>query len=350
MDIIKVGIIGAGNIANCHIIAYQKCKDIEVVAVCDINRERAENFARQYSITHVYDNHLKMFEDETLDAVSVCVWNNGHAPVSIDALENGIHVLCEKPLATSTELALKMQQAAEEHGCILMPGFCTRYEDGIQLLKTYMDKKMFGNIYYVKATYLRRNGNPGGWFSDMQRSGGGPVIDLGVHVLDLARYISGGKAISVYAVTNKMQDVSTTSNAPHISIDSGDIHDVEDFASALIRMDNNITIQFETSWNHHVESDLFQFEVYGTKGGARAYPKVFIMTDMAGEINDFHPLHSIHEENPNYDFDKEIEHFINVIRGVEVPICNAEDGVEIMRITDAIYLSARERKEIRIER
>lgn len=205
-------------------------------------------------------------------------------------------------------------------------------------------------MYFVKAVYLRRHGNPGGWFADNRRSGGGPVIDLGVHVLDLARFIVGGRAVSVYAVTHKMPGKQAVSNAPHLSADSGQIHDVEDFASALIRMDNGVTIQFETSWNHHVESDVFQLEVFGTKGGATVYPKVSIATDDFGGACNIQPLHSNNEHNPNYDFDEEIAHFIQVIKGVEQPIVTADDGVECMRITDAIYESANEQREIRITR
>lgn len=350
MDKIKVGIIGAGTIGHCHVAAYRKRADVEIVAVCDSNRDRAEQFARQYEISQVYDDYRIMLAEAAPDAVSVCVWNSLHGPVSIDALNGGAHVLCEKPLAISAAEALDMQLTAERCGRVLMPGFCTRYEEGVKLLKNVVDENRLGKLYYVKAVYLRRHGNPGGWFADNSRSGGGPVIDLGVHVLDLARFIAGGQAVSVSAVTHKMPGEQAASNAPHMSADNGQIHDVEDFASALIRMDNGVTIQFETSWNHHVESDVFQIEVYGTKGGATAYPKVRITTDDFGVACNIQPLHSNNEHSPNYDFDEEIAHFIEVIRGAEQPIVTAEDGVECMRITDAIYESANEQREIRITR
>ena len=350
MDKLKVAIIGAGTIGHCHAAAYRKLADVELVAVCDTNRDRAERFARQYDIPLVFDRHEALLQQAAPDAVSVCVWNSLHAPVSIDALNAGAHVLCEKPLALDAEQALDMQRTAERRDRTLMPGFCTRFEDGVRLLKTYVDEQRLGSLYYIKATYLRRRGNPGGWFSDRSRSGGGPIIDLGVHVLDLARFIGGGRAISVYAVSHKMPDNPAGSYAPHMSADAGGLHDVEDFASALIRLDNGIAIQFETSWNHHIESDVFQLEAYGTKGGASVYPKLRIATDDLGALSNVQPIHSNHEDNPNYDFDMEIAHFIRVVRGSETPLCTAEDGVENMRVTDAIYRSAQERREIVIDR
>ncbi len=350
MQKLKIAIIGAGNIGHCHANAYQKLNNVEITAVCDINRERADQFAQLYQIPHVYDNHSDLLAAQVADAVSVCVWNNAHAHISIDALNSGVHVLCEKPMALNTAQCLEMEKAAESNHKVLIPGFCTRYEEGIQLLKRYIAEGRLGRIYYVKAIYLRRHGNPGGWFSDYARSGGGPVIDLGVHVLDLARYLAGGQASAVTACTNKIPEETVRSYAPHFSADAASRHDVEDFASAFIRMDNGVSIQFETSWNHHIESDIFQIELYGDKGGVRAYPKLRIMCDDMGTCCNIDPYHSNHEENPNYDFDKEIEHFTAVIRKETGMMCSAKDGTEVMRMVDAIYQSARESREIIIVR
>lgn len=347
----NIGIVGAGNIAHCHMQAYRLLDNVRVCAVCDIQKVRAQEFADIYNIPRVYENHLEMMEKEKLDAVSVCTWNSAHGPVSIDFLNRGIHVLCEKPLAMNEEEALAMENAARAQNCVLMPGFCTRYEDGIMLLREQVQSGRLGNVYYIKSTYLRRHGYPGGWFGDSLRSGGGPVIDLGVHVLDLARFVVGGNAISVSATTHKMPEpLSFKSASPHMSIEEGSIHDVEDFAAALVRMDNGVAVLMETSWNHHIPEDVFQFEVYGTRGGAKAYPNVAIFEDEEGKPVDRKLDHSNHPESPNYDFDREIAHFISVCRGETSALCTAGDGVEVMRIVDALYRSAKTGREIPITR
>jgi len=347
----NIGIVGAGNIAHCHMQAYRLLDSVQVVAVCDIQMQRAQEFAGLYNIPRAYESHLEMMENEKLDAVSVCTWNSAHGPVSIDLLNRGIHVLCEKPLAMNEAEALAMENAAKEHRRVLMPGFCTRYEEGIMLLREQVQSGRLGDVYYIKSTYLRRHGYPGGWFGDSVRSGGGPVIDLGVHVLDLARFVAGGNAISVSASTQKMPEpLSCESASPHVSIEKGSIHDVEDFATALIRMDNGVTVLMETSWNHHIQEDVFQFEVYGTKGGAKAYPSVAIFEDEEGKPVDRRLDHSNHPESPNYDFDQEIAHFIAVCKGKTSALCTALDGVEVMRIVDALYDSAKTGREVIITR
>ncbi len=348
---VNIGIVGAGNIAHCHMQAYQLLENVQVCAVCDIQKQRAQDFAGLYNIPRAYGSHLEMMENEKLDAVSVCTWNSAHGPVSIDVLNRGIHVLCEKPLAMNVAEALAMEYAAQANNCVLMPGFCTRYEDGINLLREQVQSGRLGDVYYIKSTYLRRHGYPGGWFGDSVRSGGGPVIDLGVHVLDLARYVAEGNAISVSASTHKMPgSLSCESASPHMSIEEGTVHDVEDFATALIRMDNGVTVLMETSWNHHIPEDVFQFEVYGTKGGAKAYPSVAVFEDEEGKPVDRKLNHSNHPESPNYDFDREIAHFISVCEGKTSALCTARDGVEVMRIVDALYKSAQSGREILITR
>lgn len=348
----RVGIIGAGSIGHCHMEGYKKQSGVMVAAVCDINLERAEAFAKLYGIERVYSSYTEMLASCELDAVSVCTWNNVHAKISIAALEKGVNVLCEKPMAMTAKQAEEMEQAAKKANRVLMPGFCTRYEEGVSLLRECIKEKRLGDIYYIKATYLRRHGNPGGWFSDFSRSGGGPIIDLGVHVLDLARFLVGGDAASVSAITNKMP-VETTqmeSHAPHTSVEKEALHDVEDFACALIRLNNGVAIQFETSWNHHLAEDVFQLEVYGSKGGASCYPRLTLTTDDMGKMCRVLWQHSNHEDAPNYDFDRETAHFIAVAAGEEAPICTPLDGVEAMRIIDAVYESASSGHEITISR
>ena len=202
MEKIKVGIIGVGNIAVEHIQGYLQNPNAELYAFCDINEKRLTEMGEKYGVTRLYTDKDEMLKLEELDAVSVCTWNSAHAPCTIAALRAGKHVLCEKPMALSAKEAEEMKREAEKNGKLLMIGFVRRFGNDCKIMQDFIEKDFMGDLYYAKATYLRRNGNPGGWFGDKARSGGGPLIDLGVHVIDLVRYLSGNpKAVSVYGAT-----------------------------------------------------------------------------------------------------------------------------------------------------
>lgn len=349
----KVGIIGCGTISHCHMAAYKKIRDVEVTAACDISQDRASAFANQYGIAAHFTSYERMLCEASLDAVSVTTWNNAHEPIAIEALKRDVNVLCEKPLALNTRQAREMSIASKLSGKLLMPGFCTRYEDGAKLLKSLADSGELGRLYAIKATFLRRSGNPGSWFADAKRSGGGPVIDLGVHVIDLARYFAGSPAaLSVSAVTHRGAGKGAAGLSKYTSVDGAGaaLSNVEDSAFALIRFDNGVCVQFETSWVHHIGQDVLQMEVFGDSAGATLYPSVALHGESHSHLMDAQFAHSNHPENPNYDFDQEIAHFIDCIRGDAQPICTAEDGVEVMRIVDAIYASAARGCEVEVER
>ena len=191
MNKLKVGIIGVGGISSVHIAGYKACPDVELYAFCDIDEERLKQKGELHGVTRLFTSAQEMVALPELDMVSVCTWNSAHASCTITALNAGKHVLCEKPMALNTEEALAMQDAAKKNGKLLMIGFVRRFGNDCRIVKDFIDAGDFGDIYYAKATYLRRNGNPGGWFGDKSRSGGGPLIDLGVHVIDLCRYLMG---------------------------------------------------------------------------------------------------------------------------------------------------------------
>ena len=209
MSKVKIALIGAGNIANAHLESYCKVPDAEIVAICDINPDRLAKTADRFGIERRYTDVDSMLADNPdLDAADVCVWNCNHAECSIKALNAGLNVLCEKPMAYSAKEAEEMKAAADRSGKLLMIGFVLRFSDEAKIAMDFIQKDYLGEIYYSKAQYVRRHGNPGGWFGDKARSGGGPIIDLGVHVIDLTRYLMGNpKPVSVYAVaSNRLGD------------------------------------------------------------------------------------------------------------------------------------------------
>lgn len=247
MGKLKIGIIGVGNISGMHIQAYQQNPNVELYAFCDINETQLKKRAEEFGVSRTFTNKEDMLALPELDAVSVCTWNSAHAECTIAALEAGKHVLCEKPMATNAEDARRMKEAAEKSGKLLMIGFVRRFGNDCAVLQDFLNTGFFGDLYYAKATYLRRNGCPGGWFGEKARSGGGPLIDLGVHVIDLVRYLMGNpKPVSVYGATYQKlfdrRDLKDKKEYVATSKTDHDIYDVEDLASAMIRFDNGATL------------------------------------------------------------------------------------------------------------
>ncbi len=345
MKKIRIAMIGAGNIANTHLDSYKRNSDVEIYAACDIDEKRLNKTADKYGITRRYTDLDAMLSEigGELDAADVCVWNCNHAECAVKALDAGLNVLCEKPMAYNATEAEAMIEASKRSGKLLMIGFVLRFSDEARISKDFIDNGYLGDIYYSKAQYLRRHGNPGGWFSDKARSGGGPVIDLGVHVIDLTRYLMGNpKPVSVYAATfknlGKRDHLKTVVGWRPEDAAENNISDVEDLAIALIRYDNGAVTQLETSYDYHGES-MAKKLLYGTKGGLDLTSGVKLFTETNGYLS------NIDVETANYKFtkpmfDAEMDHFVDCIKNGTECIAKAEDGLAVMKILDAIYESA----------
>ncbi len=357
MKKIKIGLIGAGNIANTHLTSYAKLDDVEIYAICDINPERLKKTADKFGIERRYasaDEMLAACASE-LDAADVCVWNCYHAECSIKALNAGLNVLCEKPMAYNAEEAVLMKKAAERNGKLLMIGFVRRFSNDTKIAKDFIEKDYLGDIYYTRAQYIRRHGNPGGWFADKERSGGGPVIDLGVHVLDLARYLMNGvKPVSVYAtVQSKLgkRDNLKTGVAwqPEDANGSADICTVEDFASALVRYENGAVTLLETSFEINGEDEAKQ-QLYGTKGGmSMSGMDIKLHTTCNDFLADVNLVTDDYKDAFSSSFDVEIAHFVDCVKNGTPCRATADDGILMMKVLDAIYESGRTGHEVIIK-
>ena len=351
MKKIKVGIIGVGGISEVHIAGYLRNPNVELYAFCDINEQRLKEKGEKYGITRLFTDKNEMLKLKEIDAVSVCTWNCAHAECTIAALKAGKHVLCEKPMAMNAEEAEAMQKAAEESGKLLEIGFVRRFGNDCEIVKDFIDSGFFGDIYYARAMYTRRHGCPGGWFSDKKRSGGGPLIDLGVHVIDLVRYLAGcPRPVSVYGVTfDKLGNRPDVKMAPGswLAADAGNTSDVEDFATALIRFDNGFTVSIEASFDQNLPGEG-TINLLGTKAGASLSPDLKMYTVMNGYLAD------VQLDMPTalgFEglFEKEIDHFVDCIVNGTKCIAPAEDGVILMKILTAIYESARTGHEVLIK-
>lgn len=349
---IKVAIIGVGGISNEHIKGYLALPDeVELYAFCDINEKTLKEKGEKYGIKRLFTDYNEMLKDEAIDAVSVCTWNSEHAPATIAALNAGKNVLCEKPMAVTAEDAQRMQDAAEKNGKLLQIGFVRRYGNDCKIVKEFIENGDLGDIYYSKATYLRRDGCPGGWFSDKSRSGGGPLIDLGVHVIDLVRYLMGNpEPVSVYGATfQKLLDRPGINHlgrwTPQSAENEEHIFDVEDLASVMIRFDGGQVLHIEAAFSLNIKEDEGTIQLFGTKGGVKLDPDVEIFSDWNKHLvnTTFAGGTSIDFENI---FQREIAHFVDCVKTGKKTIAPAEDGVKLMKILNAAYKSAETGHEV----
>ncbi|MBX4147027.1 Gfo/Idh/MocA family oxidoreductase [Paenibacillus sp. FSL W7-1279] len=350
MKSINVGVIGTGSISAMHLQSYEKHANANLLAVCDLNEERAQRAAEKYGATKVYTDYNELLADPEIDAVSICTWNNTHAEISIAALNAGKHVLVEKPLCRTVEEALQVQEAVKSSGKLLQVGFVRRYDPNAQMLREFADKGEFGDIYFAKASSVRRLGNPGGWFSDIERSGGGPLIDIGVHVIDLCWYMMGRpKPVSVSA--NTYRKLGNRSNVRNLSFYKAADYDaekntVEDMANAMIRFENGASLLVDVSFTLHSKENLQSVKLYGDKGGFEIDPEVVIVTEKHDTIINIQPQ----TDNKGFDFNaafqSEVDHFISSIENGTSPLSPVEDGVEIMKILCGIYESAEKGVEV----
>ncbi len=352
MSKLKVGIIGTGGISHCHMDGYKQLTDrVDVVAVCDIDVDKAKWYAEKYNVPRVYADYNEMMAKEELDCVSVCTWNSAHKGATIAALRGGANVICEKPMAMNAEEAEEMRAVAKETGKVLQIGFVRRFGSDADRMNQLRESGDLGDIYYAKATYLRKDGCPGGWFGDKAYSGGGPLIDLGVHVIDLSRYIAGcPKPVSAYGVTfnNLGCNRAAASETAWAGPDKKDGYEytVEDFATALIRFDNGFTISVEASFNLNIANDCGSVEVYGTKAGVNLNNGDLYST-MAGKYTKV-STYGYKGFDFTTDFKKEIAGFVAASQGKAPCRATAEDGVWLMKILDAIYESAATGKSVDI--
>ena len=352
MSTFRVGVIGAGTIAQSHLTAYAENSDVDLIAVADMNLERARSVADTYGAKRAYADPHELLADEEIDGVSICTWNNSHATWAIAAIEAGKHVLVEKPIARTLAEALEIQQAVERSDRVVQVGFVRRHSPNCQVLKSFIDADELGEIYYAKASCLRRVGNPGGWFADKEISGGGPLLDIGIHVLDLCWYLMGSpKVVSVsgntYDKIGNRANVTTMPRYKAADYDP-DRNSVEDLANAVIRFENGASLLLDCSFSLHATKDSIDVAVYGEKGGAELEPALHIATEMHDSVVNIEPQIASRTFEFGTGFAREIQNFVDAGLGRAESVAPAWHGVEIVRILEAIYASAESGKEVTI--
>jgi predicted dehydrogenase len=349
---VRIGLIGAGNIGNVHLQEFGKLKEeCEFVAVTDTFLPLAEQRAEQYGIPVVSASPEELILREDVDAVIVAVPNQAHAPLTILALEHGKHVLVEKPMGLDSAAAKDIVRAQQRTGKTVMVAHQMRWEPLSLQVKDQIDRGELGKIYTAKTGWYRRKGIPGWgtWFTQHGQSGGGPLIDIGVHMLDLAFFLMGEpKPISVYGSTYAEFGPRKKGIGDWGKPNWNGIYDVEDLATAIIKMEDGTSLTLEVSWAVHMDTDSSPFlHLMGSDGGAvlRGNEGKFL-TERFNQTVDLPLVAPTEDEGARVRLSR---HFLDCVRTGQTPWTSSETGLRSNLIIDAIYESSRKGGEVKLD-
>jgi len=349
---IKVGIIGLGAIGSIHADAYAaNSNECEIAAVCDVMPERVEAVAKKYNVAGRFTDYRKLLRSD-VQAVSVCVGNTLHRPVSIAALRAKKHVLLEKPMAMNAREASLILDASRNSRRVLQIAMVNRQHGDAKVVRRMIQDGVFGSIYHIRAVLIRRRGIPGmgGWFTNKAQSGGGPLIDIGVHWFDLAMHVSGlWNPTSVSAMTynafardmRAYKYVSMWAGPPRLD----GVCNVEDYATGLVRFGKKATLSFEIAWAAN-QPDQSHLDILGEKAGVRLLDNapLRIFTETKTNVADLSPL----VPDVGNRFHAQARTFLAACRGECPPFATAAEGVVNMKLIDAVYRSAKAGREVEI--
>ena len=349
MKVLTHACIGAGAISEKkHLSGYVKVPGVQLAALCDINPDAADRMAKKFGIPAIYTDYRTMLKEIHPDLVSICTTNHLHKEMAIAALEAGAHVHLEKPVALSAREAVEIVSAVKRTGRQVMVALNNRFTPESSYVAQCVRDGFFGEIYHARCGWKRRNGIPGKgvWFTDKARSGGGPLIDLGVHYLDLVMYFMGYPEVTRVsgATWCKFADQDHRLRPGYRNLGDG-LFNVEDMAVGTLQTASRAMISFEFSWASNIEKETKYYEIMGTKGGARwcdGELKLFAESGKTGITitPDFSLMPPV---------ETEYAHFVSCIRSGQPVSAPAEQGLAMMRIIDAVYLAAEQDREIRLE-
>lgn len=339
----KAAVIGTGNVAQkAHLPFYQNNDAVDLIAVCGRDFERTRFVAESFGIENVFTEVEEMLQTCKPDVVSVCSPNNLHYTHVMHCLNAGCGVLCEKPPAVNYKQAKEMQAKAGEKGLLLAYNFQQRYLWEVALIKERMAQNFFGRIYHIKATFIRRRGIPGwGSFTNMDVQGGGALIDIGSHVLDLALHLLDYPALKS-ALGSVYDYIGKGGGKGQFGEWEGNAFTVEDCCFAHLQLANDCSIGLETAFALHTEKErTFSVEIFGEKGGA-IFPPLKLFSDKNGEAMNSVPAYEP-EAGPQ---EKGLRDFLAACEGKPSIVCTAKEGMQLQQIIQAIYASAKNIKPV----
>ena len=350
-DKVKIGIIGLGAIGSIHADAYQATSGAEIAAICDISDARLAEIGNKYNVKQRFKDYRDLLKTN-VDAVSICVGNVLHREVAIAALKAGKNILLEKPMAMNAAEADAIVKAGKMAKKVIQIGMVWRQSEQAKVVRDYVQKGLFGEIYHLRAVLIRRRGIPGlgGWFTTKNASGGGPLIDIGVHWFDAAMHVSGLWKPTHVSAMNYAKFGRDMRNYRYVSMWAGPpkfdgVCDVEDYSTGLVRFGKKASMVFEIAWAANTEDVAF-IEILGDKGGARLFDgkPLAIYTEHNGLVTNISPLIG----NSGNSFHCQADIFIKACRGECPPAATAEEGLMVMKLIDAVYASSASGREVAI--
>jgi predicted dehydrogenase len=332
MEKARIGIVGLGSVAQTiHLPILSKCSDVEIVAVCDLDRAKAQFVADKFKVRRYYNNFEKMLAiEQDLNGIDICTPTAMHKDLAVAALEKKNNILIEKPLARTAKEALEIADAAKKYHKTLMVGMNNRFRPDAMILKSFIEDKALGKLYYVKAGWFKKLNTESAWLTKKTQSGGGVVLDLGIVMFDLAFWMMGYPEV---------KEVMATNYSHHTK-------DVEDSSIVYLKMKNGSTLTIEVSWSFESTSDFFYCDCFGTEG--------------SGSLNPFRIIKRMHDnlvnvapastETPQIlyrkSYENELKHWIGSLRGLHTVISTGDEAAHRMKIVDLIYKSAKRGKAV----
>lgn len=349
---LKVGVVGVGGIARTHMAGWAASEHAEVIAGSDIMEPALQSWGSMHGVDRLYTEAQDLFSDPDIDIVDVCTPNMYHRPLAIGALQAGKHVICEKPLAPTPEDIQEMISARDEAGKLLMTAQHFRFSGVSKAMKREIETGALGNIYHGRSWMLRRNGFiPSPTFVEKRHSGGGPCIDIGVHVLDLTLWLMGNpRPVAVSGVAG-----APLAHIPGQFPSWRPDHpmpkkwDVEDYAVAFVRFETGGTLVLETSWllHHDIDGEDMQIWLYGDQGGCH-YPSAQFLSSNFESRQMYNRTLKITRDALEPHAQECVEFAQAIADGAPSPV-PSEHSLQVLAILDGIYRSQEAGKEVELD-
>lgn len=333
MEQTKIAIIGLGGIAQLvHLPNIANLSNAVVSAVAEINKSRLNTIAVKFNIEEKYSDYNELLEKSDADAVIIATPTNTHKEIAIASLKANKDILVEKPLARSFEEAKEIVDAAQKYNRKLMVGMNLRFRPDAMILRSLLNSGEIGEPYYLKAGWIRRQSSTGKWFTQKEESGGGVIIDLGIHLLDLSMWLLDYQPVE--SVSTQNYSIQTKN--------------VEDTSISFIKLKSNSLLTIESSWSLPLEEDTFYLNVHGTKGYASLNP-FRIYKKIEDQIIDLIPSQS---ESAITIFRKsyinELKSFIGAVKNLNPVFSSGDEALARMKILEAMYESSNLKNEIKL--
>jgi len=351
---LRAGVIGLGWAGQQHVAAYAADPAVDLVALSAMEEHLLERFGQEHDVPGRYQDWKQMIAEAELDVVSIATPTFLHEPMAIHALEAGVNVLTEKPMAQTGEAAARMVAAAQQAGRVLDVSFNHRQRGDVTALKAVVDSGVLGDLYYAKTGWIRRQGIPGlgTWFTKAESSGGGAMMDIGIHMLDMALHLLGEPGVTAASASTHAEfgPLGRGGSGFGISqVEEGAPFEVEDLATAFLRLEGGGTLLLESSWAQWIPHDLCYVTLYGADGGATIEwggpegPRITVWTEVAGMPAELQPV--VGEDGRHA---AAVAGFLQKVASGETAAHDGSLPLRRARVIDACYASAKAGAEVAV--